>query len=637
MTDLICLGITAVLLLGIGCFYHTVVRVSPEEGWASGLMTVMSAIFLSGLFHDTRVGLFAVYLVGVTGLVIGLVQGIRGKAYSIRSFLVPSIVMVLGVTGLSAIAFHGFHVCNWDELFQWGKAANYMVLHDRLPNGADYSGQNLLMSTATVFHYFVARIGAWVTGSPVESDYYVSNLLLWFSAVILPLSGTGWSGWKKVFGFGIFQLFFSVLAFVQPCYNIYTDQATAAWAGALIAWLLLKKCTKRNSYLVPLILINVGMMKSMVGPLFAGIVLLSIVCLYLTDRKYEKKAFLPPDWGKQLLSGKGLFAVFTVISSVFYTVIWSFIIRRNAVYRTNEEEPAEHADQLVKTVKSMLAKVFETVNGEDDSIYLSYAGFFLITLILLTVVYPVFLEEKWYVRFRNLLAVYLGGFFGYFLVMLYAYLHVFGYVDSVRAMSLDRYYSDYILLGILPVSVPLFVQLQKTQSKEKGLLKRFITMGLTLCMLYGVSGYLLPKSAHIYAVDTAKYKERERFLSYAKQVRKKTGEEGKIYFINQSRSGLFTLVADYELGKQVTREGMCFKFREDTSEAILGLTEYGIETLPEVLDREDYEYLWVYSLDDYLVEQMDALFGTGNLKEGSFYRVLKSGKRVTLEPMGRIK
>ncbi len=637
MTDLICLGITLLLLLGLGCLYHITVRVSPEEGWASALMTVMSVIFLSGLFHETRAGLFLVYILSAAGLAAGMWKGVRRGAYSLGSFLSPSIVMVIGVTGLGAVAFHGFHICNWDELFQWGKAANYMVLHDRLPNGADYSGQNLLMSTATVFHYFMARIGAWVNGSPIESDYYVSNLLLWFSAVTLPLSGMGWGSWKKVFGFGIFQLFFSVLVFVQPCYNIYTDQATACWAGSLIAWLALRKCGRRNCYLVPLALLNVGMMKSMVGPLFAGIVLLSVGCFYVSDRSYEKKPLLPSGWGKAILSGKGLFAVFTVISSVLYTVVWSFIIQRNAVYRTNEEEPAEHRDQFIKTVKSMLAKVFETVNGEDDSVYLSYAGFFLIMLILITVVYPLFMEKKWYVRFRNLLSVYLAGFFGYFLVMLYAYLHVFGYVDSVRAMSLDRYYSDYIMLGILPASIPLFVQLQKEQSKERGLLKRFIAMGLTLCMLYGCSGYLLPKAAHIYAVDTAKYKEREKFLSYAKQVKKKTGEEGKIYFINQSRSGLFTLVADYELGEQVTREGMCFKFREDTSEAILGLTEYDIETLPEVLVKDDYEYLWVYSLDDYLIENMDALFGTGNLKEGSFYRILRNGGRVELEPMGRIK
>lgn len=637
MLNLFCLAVMMVMLIGLGCLFHVLSKISPEEGWATGLMSIMSVVFLSGLLGNTWVGLLIVYFTGFAGLVLGIVKWCRKSVFSLKTFFSPALVMVIGVTGLAAIAFHGFHICNWDELYQWGKAANYMVLYDRLPNGADFSGEDLLLSTTTVFHYYVARIGAWITGSITESDYYVSNILLWFSAVTLPLSGCQWNGWKKVFGFGIFQLFFSVLVFVQPCYNIYTDQATAYWAGALIAWLLLKKYSRRNCYLIPLILLNVGIMKSMVGPLFACIVLIAVVCLYIVERQTEGKALVPADWKKHILSLKGLFAVFTVLSSVCYTLIWSLVIRQNAVYRSNKEGTAVDIDRFLKTVKSMLAKIFIPLNGEKGSFYITYAGFFTTILIFSAVIYPVIMEKKWCVRFRTLTAIYLAGFFGYFLVMLYAYLHVFGYVDSIHAMSLERYYSDYVMLGILPLSIPLFEKLQKVQSRQIGLIKQFMAMGLVLCMLYGCSGYLLPKAAHIYAVDTQKYMERERFLSYAKQVRKKTGGDGKIYFINQNKTGLFTLVADYELGEQVTRKGMCFKFRKDTSEAILGLTEYSINTLPDVLVNDGYEYLWVYSKDDYLIKNMAKIFGIEHVKEGNFYRVAKNGENVTLESMGRIK
>jgi hypothetical protein len=204
-------------------------------------------------------------------------------------------------------------------------------------------------------------------------------------------------------------------------------------------------------------------------------------------------------------------------------------------------------------------------------------------------------------------------------------------------MSLERYFSDYVMLGIIPLTIPLFLKLQREQTKHVSLLKRFVVMFAVLVIVYGSSGYILPRLSHVYAVDTENYKEREKFVSYAKQVKKYTNETGKIYFINQGKTGLFTLVADYELGDQLTREGMCFNFRKDTSEPVNGLTEYDIDTLPEVLAEEGYDYLWVYSTNDYFNENMQELFGLKTVKNGNFYRVNCDGDEVDLEYLGRVK
>ena len=637
MLDVVCLGITLFLLLGVGIFYHIVLKVSPEESWATALMTVMSVIFVIGLFNTTKIALGIIYVIGIAGVIGGVISAVRHCRYSICSFFSPSIIMIIVVMGVGVVAFHGMHITNWDELFQWGKAANYMVLHDRLPIGADFSGHDILLSTTTIFHYFMARIGAWRIGQITESDYYISNLLLWFSAVILPFSGNGWQSWKKVWAFGIFQFLFVAIAFVQPYYNIYTDQPTAYWAGALITWMVLNKCNKKNCYLIPLILLNVGLMKSMVGPLFAVIVMLTAVVNYYSQCRYNKSKLIPQNWKKNIMSAKSLFLFFTLLSSVLYTVILSFVIKENAVYRGDSDVANYGRKSIVKTIKAMISKLFEALNKQNDSLYLSYIGFFVITLIVVFVLYPLIMDQYEYLRFHNLLVVYLAGFGGFFLIMLYAYQKVFGYVDSITAMSLERYFSDYVMLGILPLTMPFFVKLQKIQSKNIVLLKRFVLLGSVFCMIVSCSGYVLPRFAHIYAVDTGTYKERERFLSYAKQAKQYTNEKGKIYFINQHKSGLFTLVADYELGDQLSREGMCYKFREDRSEEILGLTDYDIETFPNVLIEEEYEYLWVYATDDYFTEKMKELFGERNVEDGYFYHVSKDGNETVLEYLGKIK
>lgn len=82
---------------------------------------------------------------------------------------------------------------------------------------------------------------------------------------------------------------------------------------------------------------------------------------------------------------------------------------------------------------------------------------------------------------------------------------------------------------------------------------------------------------------------------------------------------------------------MCYKFRKNTREPILGLTEYPIETLPSVLAEQGYEYLWVYSTNDYFNQSMKMLFNVNQVKDGKFYKVMKTTDGVSLEYMGRIK
>lgn len=631
MLNAIFIGITLLIIMGVGLLFHVFTKITPEEGWCAAIMVVLCAVYIAGLAGNTQIALVVIYLLAAAGLIAGGIAWAKGADRTIITFFSPGIVMIIAVAGVGVIAFQGMHICNWDELYQWGKAANYMVEFDKLPNGSDFSGEALLLSSTTFFHYFFSKISALFLKTITESNYYVSNLVLWFSALLLPFSGEGWKSCKRVWGFGLFHFMLTALIFVQPYYNIYTDQATAYWAGGLIAWLMLKKYNKHNLYLVPLILLNVGMMKSMVGPLFAVIVVMAVIVLYCTGQHEKKEPVLPGKWKQYLFSKYGLIGCLVILSPIVFTLIWSAITGKNGIFRFNGGMEEGQDNRLVLTLKSMISWIFKAVNLHDERIYLSYGTFILITIGVVCIVYPFILDREELPGYRNLMYVYIGGFGGYFLIMFFAYLTVFGYVDSIRAMSLNRYFSDYMMLGIVPLTVPLFSKNGKDKRAGIAALKKSIILMALLCIVYGSSDYFLPQLAHIYAVDKNDYAEREKFVKYAKKVKEITEEKGKIYFINQSRSGLYTLVADYEMGDQLSRGGMCFNFREDTSEPVLGLTEYSIETLPEVLKEEGYEYLWIYSTDDYFTENMNEIFGIEKVKKGDFYRVISSGKEVKLD------
>lgn len=638
MLNIALIGITLLTLVGLSLLFHVLIKVTPEESWASAIMTILVLIYILGLLGNTGYALAAAAILAAAGYILSVAAFIRKSDYSFCTFFSPGIVMMFGITVVGVLAFKGMHICNWDELYQWGKAANYMVEFDRLPGGEGFSGESVLLSSTTFFHYFMSKLSYVVTGSITESNYYVSNLLLWFSALILPFSGDGWKEWKRVWGFGIFHFLLSAMLFVQPYYNIYTDQATAYWTGGLIVWLCLEKCSRRNLHLIPLVLLNVGLMKSMVGPMFAVIAVMVMIILYCVSRIEKKERILPKNWKQSLFSKKGLAGLCAVLSPVILIGIWSLVTGQNGLFRFHAAQAAPgEENRAALTLKSMISWIFKPVNLKEEHLYLSYGIFILITVGIVYLVYPMILDKKESRRYNSIMYAYILGFAGYFFVMYFAYMKVFGYVDSIRAMSLNRYYSDYMMLGVVPLTVPLFrTSLSESKNHVAGIKKGIIFVSV-LCIVYGSSGYLLQNLVHAYAMDTGNYAEREKMVKYTEKIKDITDESGKIYFINQKKSGLFTLAADYELGEQLSRGGMCFKFRKDTGEPILGLTEYPIETLPDVLIEQGYEYLWVYSTNTYFNENMEDLFGIRKVKNGNFYRILNSTGGVTLEYMQRIK
>lgn len=636
ITDVVMIFITLCVIAGVSMLFFVFTKVTAEEAWASAIMSVILFIFFTGLFGSTKLGLYAVYGASALGFISAVIFSVKEKKNVLFRFFTPAVLMVFALTIFVTLCFRGLMVSNYDELYQWGKAVHYMLANDTLTMGADYSGDALLLSTTTVFHYFTAKLGAIVSGFPIESDFYVSNVLLWFSAVILPLSGITWKEKNRVFAFGIFNFVLAALIFKQPYYNIYTDQATAYWSGALIAWFFLRKNQKNNIYLIPLILINVGMMKSMEGPLFAVIAILAAVVIWIADKRENSESLLIKDMGKLILSKKGLFGALIALSPLILVVVWSKIVGRNGIFRGSLTIEGDFKVRLLKTVKAMIGMLFESVTLKEKYFHLTYLIFILITITLVYIIYPKVVDKKDQMRYKSLMLIYLIGFFGYFLIMLFTYMTVFPYEDSIEAISLYRYYSDYMMLGVLPLAYPMFLATESEGNEKIVMFKRCAFMFSVIGILASC-GYYIPRNlVHMYAVEDETYGERENFKSYKKQIDKLTGGEGKIYFINQKEKDIFTLVADYDFGDRISRGGMCFLFRPEYDGRVNALTEYPIDELPYILSEQGYSYLWVYSKNKYLSMNFEEIFGEKDLKNGSFFKVIPGENGADLKPMGRI-
>lgn len=636
MMDLICVSLAVTALLGLALLYHIWIKVTPEESLASAIMTILLLVYGTGLLGNTGISLYIVYVLAALGILGAFVVFLKGrkirresnqKLCSIATFFTPGIVMYLCLVFLIWFAFRGFIVSNWDELYQWGKAAQYMVLHDALPVGIDFKGESELLSTTTFFHYFIAKMGVLLRGSVTESHYYVSNVLLWFAAVLLPLSGTGWKDWFRVSVYGVVQFLLAALLFVQPYYNIYTDQPVCYWAGALIAWLLLERCKKSNWYLIPLILINVFKMKNMVGPLFVGIVLGALLILYgIQENVREKNGIWWKVWNV-VFSGKIL-----VVFGVLGAGCLALVNYRLATLIIPGEE-----NRYTLTVQAMFSKLFAAVNKHNDNLYLSYGSFLVFVALIVVFLYPIILNGLEKKRFRMLMSVYMAGFVVFWFIMLYAYMRVFVYADSIQATSLERYYSDYMMLGIIPLLIPFFFSGRNgVESERKKKIKIFTRYGVIgfviLYTVVGIHSYFLPQLVHSQATKQKRFARREMVREYVEEIDELTNGVGNVYFINQKASDLYTLAADYDLGDRFTRGEICFRFRKNSDEYVAALREYPPEQMPTVLFEQSFSYVWVYSSNKYLRESMQQVFDIEKVKKGDFYRVvIQRGGRLTLE------
>ncbi len=625
--NIIILGVTILILLAVAFFFHKSMRFTPEESIAAAIMSILVLIYITGLAGNTRVGLIFVYIVALLGVIQLIfnrrVIWIKERNNTLRrEFFSPGIIIFLAVCIYAIVAFGGILLHNWDELAQWGKAANYMVDHNKLAYGSSFDGAEILISSTTFFHYFMAKLTSTVTGIIDESQYYVSNFILWFAAVLLPLSGCKWKDVKRVIIYSFVMFASMTLLFVQPYYNIYCDQACAMWAGGLIAWQLFGKKSKYAPILTLLILWNVSLFKSMVGPMFAVIAVIVIginTYMNLGDSFKERvKIFRTTYKIKQYLYGALVF-----IMPFLATIIWSVFVKDNALIRGGVIKAQDN--RIALTLMSGLQKIFVSVNLSDVFPRVSFFTFFVFAVIISFIICKYLLKDRMQQSCKAIFRLYCIGFGIYWLVLIYAYLTIFGYADSISTGSIDRYFSDYIMLGFVPLIFPFFMGERLGKVSHSTVKIRRYTVGfLVIFICITLNSGFVGRATTWYLWDNDTYLLREKFQVYKEKLLDVTHGNGKIYMINQDENGFPVVIGDYEMGTQLKRDGMPYYF-QDSSEPkdIAGLHETSISNFAEILESENYEYLWIYKTDDYFSKYLETNYYLDRVKNGNVYKIIR--------------
>lgn len=621
------------IFLLVSLLWHQVFRTTSEESMVFTAMFMMVGVFLFGMAGNAKniyYLLVPMCFLGVGAFLLNLSIKGRGRekiGLRLARFINPSVFCMILLFAYTIMAFKGAVFTYPDELSQWGMAIKYMSQTGRLPYGPEFQGADSTLSIATMFQYvWVGLCGFY------EKNCFVGNYLLAMIPVYLPFSGNAWKNWKEIFAYTLtIFLTWNIMSYIKY-YTLLQDYVLPMWTGGIIAWLLWKKGKKVNWLLLCGALMCIGSMKSMVGPLFAGIIL--VVTLFRQLYTCRPKEF------KDLVNGKTVYlalvlpACAMLLSSVWTKLVGQSMHMRPASYYAPEKD-------FFKITSGMVSKIFYMVSGSVEAVpNLSYFIFWLFTLIILVVLRGRFAKERDNKLFMVVFSLYCVGFIIYLFIMYYAYVNVFGAADAESVAGLERYLSYYMLIGCVPLISLLFMR--ETIKVQWNRYLKIVSITLIVFLTFGTGGGFVGKATafNLAAEEGANdkesvYKMRRKVQKEQELIERMGARTGKIYILG-TLSMDEAKVLSYELGNRyVWHENshrIYTRYRSD-------VTVYqDIVKYPHLLDVYGHAYIWCkFDTGDkrrYL--QTSYRFNMNEWKDGAFYRLIRTDDGITTEYLGNI-
>lgn len=611
MSNVIILSIVFLLFLLISLFWYQLAGICTEESMAASASTIMAVTFLAGLAGNAAYIYPAAAFMAAAGVLLFLLNIGRGRTEEkfwkrVISFISPAMVVIGIIFIYCGCCFRRSLFTYPDEINQWGSAVKYMTETGLLPYGENFTGDDVTFSICTMFQYYFAGIGNFV-----ESNAYVGNFLLTFIPVLLPCRKSGWERWKSVFVYAaVIFISLNLISYVKY-YTLLQDYVLPMWAGGILAWILWRKEEKINWIFLFCSLSVIAAMKSLVGPLFACMIILT--------------AFLSQyfrDCNDDIVGLKNLRAIKTkkylvflplFITPVFLNIIWSKIISTNVLSR-GVGSAGKDAVQIFRTILDQGFTVIES--GTNKLPYMSYviyfglyiAGIFLLVSVL----------KKYKNEMKTILLLYLAGAFLYMGVMFYAYMNVFGGTDGVAVAGIDRYLAYYMLVGLCAMIFPLFYPMEDVDRNSK---VRMVSVLLVIVCLYGTSGNFIAKITSIRREQDSTWLQRVEIKEQVEKFHELVQDNGRIFIIGKLTTNNLKMLT-YEFGSQYDWENDSYTIdaRGGGKQILINAAKY-----PELLTETEYKYVWFMNPEeknkeyDYLRRE----FKFKSAEDGDVYEIQK--------------
>lgn len=617
MSNAVGMAIIFLFFLLIIAFWYQITGISVEESMVMTAILIMLSVLGAGLFGNVKYSYIILVIFAAVGL-FAFPANIGARRHKqmclkarIAGFFSPSLIIIAGVFLYAFIFFRKGLYTYPDEVYQWGNSLKYMAESGRLPFGSEFTGASITLSACTMFQYF------WVGLFPfVESNSFVGNFLLTFIPVMLLMKNVSWKEWKTVLLYAV-SIFFAMNLFSYvKYYTLLQDWVLPMWTGSIVAWLLWRCEKKINWILLISSLVCIGAMKSLVGPLFGLMIFLVAAVKSLVENGFTEKPLQTiktmAHKGYIFLGIAGIVAVFSI------NIIWSSVLRDNVLSRGGNISGKSPGNILSLMIKKIYVTLGNSDGGAPFFSYVIFAVVFAAGFYFLRGMIKDISQKK---IMTVVFSLYLFGFVGYFFIMYYAYLNIFGVGDSRNVAGLERYLSYYMLVGLVPLIAPLFCK--DIAVKNRKLLKN-VCVGILVFCMFGTGNGFISKATTINRKEESSWKLRTKVSKEIQKLNKLVDTDGPILVVGKLKENTVKMYT-YELGTQYRwdKDSYTVYNKESGTRTILDVVQN-----PELVEDEGYEYIWFIDPEEENNEyyKLKDTYGLKSIENGDLYKLISKSE-----------
>ena len=585
------------------------------------------------LFHTFKVGLVINILLPI--LLIGLLiwtykkEGPKElkdfKANYFTNGMIAFIVIFIGVFIFDLN--RTFTV--WDEWSHWGEMIKEMFRLDRLYS---VDASTLLVHKdyppiVQLFEMFYSQLSGGYNESFLIRSIHLLSFCLFIPAISEEEKKMNWfkttiHSILIIMGVFLLLLFFDQHGIINAVYIDYLMSIVIAY---LMANILFEKDTTTN---YNLILYMIGfsfllLMKQMGLPLYLMILFMYIADILLKNIK---------DMKTYLKKNKILLVKIVVMLLIIPLAFW----KGWNSYASTLDVPQQFKLSDIKLME--LRGILSGTSGEDwqivaaknyihalktenittSGIHLSYLQCFVLTLILLYLIYII--SKKVFRKEQIPLSAFTlsCGFIGYAFVMLVMYAFSFGPVESPNLASYNRYMSTYVLVGMCFIyMLMIYLETSQKQTKQNISLLIIVFGVLFLIQKPEMLEKCFPKIRRDYPNE---------YQLHADNIVKKTEEDAKVFVIAQNTLGQYQYPIKYYGDARITN---LKDYNWKIDKEIENYEEYFEEKYKEEL--AEYDYLYLAVIDDKFIENYSFLFEDDDIEEENIYEISKEENELVLK------
>lgn len=625
-----------ILILFIPSFYISVKKdISIERVIPCTIISIVLIIYIFGLINLLKFGVYFVFTLFILFVVLLIVDFITRKIRCetfIKVIIKPSIcIWIIWIIGLF-IYYKGRMIVSWDEFSHWGDVVKMMYYNNIYnTNPASLSVARAYPPVMSIFQYFVENLSF----SGFKEHYLYCAYQVFVISLIIPFIKD--IRWKEIFKIILILMIVLLAPTVffdhsYYCYNIiYIDPFLGILFGYVMACIFVTKEYDRFSIVsISLTLFALTLTKD-IAPVFSFI---SIVFVFLHIVIVQENYKLIKSLNKESLltflkKVKPLLIFFAVI--ILSYLSWKINVRINVT-----QISGENASSFVDVFKALfhIENTYRiTVINNYISTLSSYrftdmGSIYTITFVMIMFSILLYKFETGSDKKKSLFGfytIYIGEIF-YVFLMLVLYILLFSEYEAINLSSFERYIGIY-LTAILYFIILITIYQCITQKKYLNILLLLLIVVLNANMSNTLSNLIN------YKKNNYKTQEfRKKYIETANNIRKnvKNGEKYKFYIIVQNSTGAEKWMLRYEIRDilKEMNEGFNWSLGEKYSEGDIWTLNISKGEFKKILFKENYDYVYLFNIDDKFVDRYGSIFNYNNLESGQLYKVNKDKNTV---------